>query len=42
MRLKELSDRMKIRKVLMDASIEELMITKDEVNKEINRRNKKK
>lgn len=42
MRLKELAYRMKIRKVLKDASIEELKITKEELIDEINRRNKKK
>ena len=42
MRLKELAYRMKIRNVLKDASIEELRITKEELIKEIERRNKKK
>lgn len=41
MRVKELAYRMKIRKVLNQASIEELQITKEETNKEIERRKKK-
>lgn len=42
MRIKELSYRLKLRKMLGQASIEELTITKEEVIKEIERRNKKK
>lgn len=40
MRLKELQYRMRLRKILHDASIEELKITKEEVKKEYERRNK--
>ena len=41
MRVKELAYRMKLRKILKDASMEELQITKEETKKEIERRNKK-
>lgn len=42
MRLKELQYRMKLRKILHDASIEELTITKEELKKEFERRRKEK
>ena len=42
MRIKELAYRMKLRKILGQASIEELRITKEELNKEYERRNSKK
>ncbi len=41
MRIKELMYRMRLRKELKQASIEELRITKEETINEINRRNKK-
>ena len=41
MRVKEIAYRLKIRKVLGQASMEELQITKEETNKEIERRKKK-
>lgn len=41
MRIKELAYRMKIRKILIQASIEEIKITKEECIKEMERRNKK-
>lgn len=41
MRLKELQYRMKLRKILHEASIEELRITKEELNREYERRTKK-
>ena len=40
--LKSIAYRMKLRLTLNKASIEELTITKEEIIKEINRRNKKK
>lgn len=42
MNLKALNYRMKLRKVLQKASIEELEITKEEMKREFDRRNKKK
>lgn len=41
-RIKELAYRLKLRKILVQSSIEELKITKEEVIREINRRNKTK
>lgn len=41
MRVKELAYRMKLRKILKDASREELQITKEETLQEIERRNRK-
>lgn len=40
--IKELSYRLKLRKMLQQASFEELTITKEETTKELERRNKKK
>lgn len=42
MRIKELAYRMKLRKILGEASREELQITLEETKKEIEKRNKRK
>jgi len=42
MRVKELAYRMKLRKILTQASMEELQITKEETRREIERRSNKK
>lgn len=42
MRIKETIYRMKLRKILVEASREELQITLEETRREIERRNKKK
>lgn len=41
MKIKAIAYRLKIRMVLMKASIEEITITKEEIKRELDRRNKK-